>query len=118
MTKVVIIGNNVAGTFTAQNIRNLNEDVEIEIYTQESYPYYSRINLPELISNKKSIEDLIVFKDEWYKKNNINLFLNHYANSIDTKSKSIQFDNPEKKITYDKLILPLGIPSSRACCAS
>jgi nitrite reductase (NADH) large subunit len=108
MTKVVIIGNNVAGTFTAQNIRNLNEDVEIEMYTQESYPYYSRINLPELISNKKSIEDLIVFKDEWYKKNNINLFLNHHANSIDTKSKSIQFDNPEKKIAYDKLILTLG----------
>ena len=47
--KIVIIGNNVAGTFTAQNIRNLNEGVKIEIYTQEGYPYYSRINLPELI---------------------------------------------------------------------
>ena len=46
--KVVIIGNNVSGTFTAQNIRNLNDDIEIEIYTQEEYPYYSRVKLPEL----------------------------------------------------------------------
>ena len=106
--KIVIIGNNVAGTFTAQNIRNLNEDVKIEIHTQESYPYYSRINLPELISNKKTIEDLIVFKDEWYKKNNIDLFLKHQATSIDTKSKIINFDNQEKSIEYDKLILTLG----------
>jgi nitrite reductase (NADH) large subunit len=108
MTKVVIIGNNVAGTFTAQNIRNLNEEVEIEIHTQESYPYYSRINLPELISNKKTIEDLIVFKNEWYKKNKIDLFLEHQAISIDTKSKIINFDNQEKSVEYDKLILTLG----------
>ncbi|KKM62515.1 hypothetical protein LCGC14_1520940, partial [marine sediment metagenome] len=27
--KVVIIGNNVSGTFTAQNIRNLNDEIEI-----------------------------------------------------------------------------------------
>ena len=108
MTKVVIIGNNVAGTFTAQNIRNLNEEVKIEIYTQEGYPYYSRINLPELISNKKSIEDLIAFNDEWYTKNKIDLFLNHRASSIDTKSKTVNFNNNNKKVSYDKLILALG----------
>ena len=36
--KIVIIGNNVSGTFTAQNIRFLNEEAEIEIITQEKYP--------------------------------------------------------------------------------
>jgi len=62
--KVVIVGNNVAGTFTSQNIRFLNEEVEIEIYTQERYPYYTRVNLPELIPGKVQAEDLIVFKDD------------------------------------------------------
>ena len=37
--KVVVVGNNVAGTFSAQNVRFLNEDVDIEIYTQEKYPF-------------------------------------------------------------------------------
>jgi len=71
--KVVIIGNNVAGTFTAQNIRLLNEEVEIEIFTQEKYPYYTRVRLPELISEKISIDDLIVFNDDWYKNKQIKL---------------------------------------------
>ena len=70
--KVVIVGNNVAGTFSAQNIRFLNEDVEIEIYTQEKYPYYTRVNLPELIPEKVQIDKLIVFKDDWYKDKNLN----------------------------------------------
>jgi len=59
--KVVVVGNNVAGTFSAQNIRYLNEDVNLEIYSQESYPYYTRVNLPELISDKVQVDDLIVF---------------------------------------------------------
>ncbi|MFX0004976.1 MAG: NAD(P)/FAD-dependent oxidoreductase, partial [Candidatus Hermodarchaeota archaeon] len=60
--KVVIIGNNISGTFTAQNMRSLNDEVEIEIYSQEKYPYYTRVKLPELISGKVTINDLIVFK--------------------------------------------------------
>jgi len=106
--KIVIIGNNVAGTFTAQNIRNLNDEVKIEIYTQESYPYYSRINLPEFISNKKSIEDLITFDEDWYKQKKLDLYLNHIATSIDTKEKFITFNGRNKQIHYDKLILALG----------
>ena len=45
--KVVIIGNNVGGTFTAQNLRSLNEDIEIEVFTQEKYPYYTRSLIPQ-----------------------------------------------------------------------
>ena len=74
--KVVIIGNNISGTFTAQNIRSLNNEVEIEVYTQEKYPYYTRVKLPELISEKVTIDDLIVFKEDWYKTKQINLHLN------------------------------------------
>ena len=110
--KVVIIGNNVAGTFTAQNIRSLNEDIEIHIYTQEQYPYYTRIKLPELISKKVTIENLIVFKEKWYKNNQINLHLNKKAVNIDLKKKTILFENDGEPIVYDKLILALGsIPS-------
>ncbi len=106
--KVVIIGNNVAGTFSAQNIRNLNEDVEIELYTQEKFPYYTRINLPELISEKISIEDLIVFKDNWYKSKNLKLHLNKKVNKINPQNKTISIEEKDELISYDKLILALG----------
>ncbi len=106
--KVVIIGNNVAGTFTAQNIRSLNEDIEIHIYTQEQYPYYTRIKLPELISKKVNIENIIVFKENWYKTNRINLHLNKKVLKIDPKNKTIFFERDSNPLQYDKLILALG----------
>ncbi|MEE9376933.1 MAG: FAD-dependent oxidoreductase [Candidatus Lokiarchaeia archaeon] len=106
--KVVIIGNNVAGTFTAQNIRSLNNKVEIEIYTQEKYPYYTRVNLPELISEKVSIDDLIVFKEDWYEKKQLNLYLNKRVNKINPSNKTIQIEGQNDHIVYDKLVLALG----------
>jgi nitrite reductase (NADH) large subunit len=106
--KVVIIGNNVAGTFTAQNIRSLNEDIEIHIYTQEQYPYYTRVKLPELISKKVTIDSLIVFKEEWYKNKRIKLHLNKKAVNIDPKNKTVYFESDSEPVQYDKLILALG----------
>ena len=106
--KIVIIGNNVSGTFAAQNIRFLNEEVEIEVFTQEKYPYYTRVNLPELISEKVTIDKLIVFKEDWYKKKNINLNLKSHVKKIDPLTKTIQLDGSEKTVSYDKLILALG----------
>lgn len=106
--KIVIIGNNVAGTFSAQNIRYLDEDVELDIFTQESYPYYTRVKLPELVSEKVTTDDLIVFKDEWYKKNKININLNKKVIKINPKQKEIYIKGQLEPISYDKLILALG----------
>ena len=106
--KIVIIGNNVSGTFTAQYIRFLNEEVEIEVYTQEKYPYYTRINLPELISENVKVDDLILFKEDWYKDKKINLNLNTQIQKINPKTKTLEIEGKESPIYYDKLVLALG----------
>jgi len=106
--KVVIIGNNVSGTFTAQNIRFLSEEAEIKVITQEKYPYYTRVNIPELISEKVTIDDLIVFNEDWYKSKNIQLILNTCVKKIDPNSKTLEVDGTDKPISYDKLVLALG----------
>ncbi|MFX1323095.1 MAG: FAD-dependent oxidoreductase [Promethearchaeota archaeon] len=106
--KVVIIGNNVAGTFTAQNIKYLNNEIEIEIFTQENYPYYTRIKLPELISGKVKIEDLIVFKEDWYENINLKLNLKKKVEKIDPANKRIFIEGEVNPISYDRLLLALG----------
>ncbi len=106
--KVVIVGNNVAGTFSAQNLRFLNEDVEIEIFTQERYPYYTRVNLPELIPGKVQAEDLIVFQEDWYKDKNIKLNLNSKVTKIEPEQKRLFIEGRNNPVSYDKLILALG----------
>jgi len=106
--KIVIIGNGVAGTFSAQNIRKLSDDAEIEIYSQENYPYYTRIKLPELISEKIKIDDLIVFKEDWYKNKNITTYLGKKIARIDHKQKTLLIEDENLPISYDKLIIATG----------
>jgi nitrite reductase (NADH) large subunit len=106
--KIIIIGNNVAGTFSAQNIRNLNDSVDIEIFTEEKYPYYTRIKLPEFISDKVSIDDLIVFKENWYHTNNITLHLEEKVVKILPKEKQIYTDKSPDPLSYDKLVIATG----------
>jgi nitrite reductase (NADH) large subunit len=105
--EIHIIGNGVAGTFAAQNIRNQNKDAEIHIYSEESYNYYTRIKLPEIISEKKTLKDLIVFKEEWYQNNDIITHLNVKVTDITPNDKYFTIEGGEK-IHYDKLILAIG----------
>jgi nitrite reductase (NADH) large subunit len=106
--EIHIIGNNVAGTFSAQNIRKLNNDVEIHIYSEENYNYYTRIKLPEIISEKMTIEDLIVFKEEWYENNQISTHLNTKITKINPEHKNFLVEDTGEQIFYDKLILAVG----------
>jgi len=106
--KVLIIGNGVAGTFAAQHIRNQDDNVEIEIYSQEKYTYYTRIKLPELISEHVTIDDIIVFQEEWYKNKKIKTHLNKKIYKIHSKHKHVIIEDKEELISYDKLILATG----------
>lgn len=106
--EIHIIGNGVAGTFTAQHIRNQNDKAEIHIYSEENHNYYTRIKLPEIIAQKKELEDLIVFKEEWYQSNDIITHLNTKITDINPKEKFISAQENGKKVHYDKLILATG----------
>ncbi len=106
--EIHIIGNNVAGTFTAQNIRNHSDDAEIHLYSEENYDYYTRIKLPEIISGEKKFNDLIVFKEDWYQNNNIETHLNTKIIEIDHEEKYLFRKGNNTPIHYDKLVLATG----------
>ncbi len=52
----IIIGNGVAGTEAAKAIRNRDPHAEIMIFTQDHYPFYSRLRLPELLAKEDTVE--------------------------------------------------------------
>ncbi len=106
--KVIIIGNGVAGTFSAQNIINIDKSVDIKIITEEKYPYYSRPKLPEFISEQVSINDIIVFKEDWYRKKNIKLILARKVLGIHPREKHLLLEDQKEFIQYDKLIIATG----------
>jgi len=107
--KVVIVGNNVAGTNIAKALRDLDEGVEIEVYTDEPTPYYARPKLIDLISGAVKEEEMLFFQPEWYEKNRIGLHLGSNVDRIDREARSVTVKGSD--VTYDRLVLANGSSS-------
>jgi nitrite reductase (NADH) large subunit len=105
--RYVIIGNGVAGTTAAENIRKTDHDGEIIILTEEAVPFYSRIRLIEYLAGEAAAEDIIIRKSDWYEKNRITLQLNAHVSEIDKENKSVITKNGEGR-PYDGLLIATG----------
>jgi nitrite reductase (NADH) large subunit len=105
--KYIIIGNGVAGTTAAINIRKIDREGEITILSDEAYPFYSRIRLMEFIAGETDEKGLVIYKDAWYEKNNIKLLRNTRAGEIDTRTKEV-IVSLGHRLKYDKLLIATG----------
>jgi len=103
----VIIGNGVAGTTAAVNIRKFDNENKIIIISAERYPFYSRIRLSEFFSNAVDDKDLIIKKDTWYIANRIDLVLNTVVTDIDVPGKKV-ISSDNTAIKYDRLLIATG----------
>jgi nitrite reductase (NADH) large subunit len=105
--KYIIIGNGVAGTTAAANIRKLDSSGEITVLTDEAAPFYSRIRLIEYLAKEAAGKDITIYKDEWYKKNGIKLMLSTTASGIDKDNRQIKTGKGDL-LEYDKLLIATG----------
>lgn len=108
--KYIIIGNGVAGTTASANIRKLDSSGEITILTDEAYPFYSRIRLIDFLAGGVDEKGLVIYRDDWYRKNNIKLLLSTSVSEIDSNRKQIQTSAGDR-IEYDRLLLATGANS-------
>lgn len=93
MKQYLIIGNGIAGTSAAQSIRKYDQNGKIDIVTQEEFPFYARIRLPDYIAEVIDVKKLILHQDKWYYDNDIN---------IRTQTKIIDIDYHKKKAKDQK----------------
>ena len=108
--KYIIIGNGVAGTTAAAAIRKTDSTGEIQILTEEPYPFYSRIRLMEYISGDVDLSKLQIKNQAWYEENKIQLALNNRVTEIDSVAREVVTPSGEK-FSYDKLLLATGAVS-------
>lgn len=104
--KVIVIGNNVAGTTTAKGIRDADAKAEIHVFTDEAVPYYPRPKLIDFIAGTVDEDRILFHPMEWYEKNRISLHLNTKVEQIDTAGKRV-FVYGEWQ-SYDKLVVATG----------
>jgi nitrite reductase (NADH) large subunit len=107
MANHLIIGNGVAGTTAAENIRNLDKAGKITIVTEESTPFYYRMRLPDFISGDLAEDKLSAKKDQWYKDQGIELKLETRIQGADPGKKTVSTQSG-LEIPYDRLLIATG----------
>ena len=107
MSNYLIIGNGVAGTTAAENIRKIDKKGNITIATGEDLPFYYRIKLNEYISGEIEENDLVAKKEEWYRDQNINLELMTRIVRGKHQEKVLITEN-NRTLSYDRLLIATG----------
>ncbi|MFH0844952.1 MAG: FAD-dependent oxidoreductase, partial [Pseudomonadota bacterium] len=107
MRNYLIIGNGVAGTTAAENIRRQDKEGKITVLTDEDFPFYYRIRLPDYISGDIGEEGLLAKKDSWYKEQNIDLRLHARVSGADW-GKRVVTTGDNQSFPYDRLLIATG----------
>lgn len=107
MIDYLIIGNGIAGTTAAENIRKQDSEGNITIVTDEGVPFYNRMRLPEYVSGDLKEEELKLKKDNWYTDNRIGLMLNTRIVDADPQAKAIKTED-NQTFNYGALLVATG----------
>ena len=101
----VIIGNGFAGIRAIENIREIDQEGEIIVISDEEN--YSRPLISYYLGKKVEASAMPFRSAEFFKKNNVTLKIGKKAVKVDTKGKSVEIEGGEK-VAYDKLLLATG----------
>ncbi len=121
MSHLVIIGGSDAGISAALRARELNADIEITVVLADAFPNYSICGLPFFLSGEVPDWHHLAHRtvaEITYE--NIQLRLNHWAQSIDPDQKVVQVMNDTGQsdaLTYDKLVIGTGAVPRRPSIA-
>ncbi|MBN2005617.1 MAG: NAD(P)/FAD-dependent oxidoreductase [Anaerolineae bacterium] len=102
----LIVGGGVAGITAALDLsrRNLGE---VDVYSDEAYPYYYRPQLTEFIAGEITLDKLFRRKLGWYEERGIHIHLSSPVTALDTQNKIITIAG-NNVVPYDKLLLSMG----------
>lgn len=105
MSRIVIIGNGIAGIAAARNIRKLS-DSEIIVISSESTYFFSRTALMYVYMGHMRLEDTMPYEPFFWKKNKIELVADHVI-SVDPEGSKLHMKSGNE-IGYDHLIIASG----------
>jgi len=107
MKRIVIIGNGVSGINVAAQIRKIDKEMEIDIFTDEPYHYYPRPRLIDLLAGKINIDEVYFYPAQWYENNGIKVYLDTSIKGIKPgENKVLTLD--EREVPYDTLVIASG----------
>jgi NADH oxidase (H2O2-forming) len=106
-TRVVIIGNGIAGFSAAAAARRLSPESEIVMTSAEAEALYSPCVLPDYISGRISRERTYVKASEDYARLRVETHFGRVAERLDTDGGRVWLDNGQS-LFFERLVLALG----------
>jgi NAD(P)H-nitrite reductase large subunit len=105
--RYVIIGNGVAGTTAAENLRKQDPNCSIHLLTNERYPLYNRVSLPRFLQGV-IIEHKVMIRDfAWHEQRNIQLLTETFVTDVNTEECVVTTDKGHH-LPYDALLIATG----------
>jgi nitrite reductase (NADH) large subunit len=105
--RIVVLGNGISGIIFAKTLRELDPDVEIDVFAKERYHYYPRPNLIDFLAERIPYERLFAFAEDWYTKQNIRVHLSQPVKKILPEFRQIELGQGKRE-KYDRLVIANG----------
>lgn len=108
--KIVIVGFSLAGFTACRHLLQNAPGYDIEIFTDEKYPYYPRPSLYRVLSGESKVSDIFIYPLSWYEERNVKVHLDTPVKSIQTGENQIVLAGGDR-VSYDSLLLANGARS-------
>jgi nitrite reductase (NADH) large subunit len=106
--QLVLVGNGMAGMRAVEELLELAPDrYEITVFGSEPRGNYNRILLSPLLSDEKSLDDIMLNTIEWYEEHGITLHAGRTIERIDRTRRVVVADDGLEQ-PYDRLLLATG----------
>jgi NAD(P)H-nitrite reductase large subunit len=105
--RFVIIGNGIAGTTAAEQIRKGDPSAQITLVTNEPYPLYNRIALPPFLKQKVTQQKVMIRSLAWHEERAIQLLREETAVRVCVAEREVHLASG-KVLPYDVLLIATG----------
>src|SRR5579859_3614844 len=105
--RYVIIGNGIAGTTCAQELRKNDLSCEIWLITNEPYPLYNRVSLKRLLDGVMPEQRVMMRDLAWHESQRITLLRETFVTHVDTREQVVYLDRGGP-LAYDALLVASG----------
>ena len=105
--KYVIVGGSAAAISAVEAIRSIDSTSQIDLFSDEKTPLFSRVLLPYYVAEELSKPMLNFRSADYFDEYGVTPHIGVRVESIDTASKTVSADNGET-YAYDKLLLATG----------
>mgnify|MGYP001555943816 CR=1 FL=1 len=106
--KLVLVGNGMAGVRTLEDLLKIAPDkYDITVFGAEPYGNYNRIMLSPVLAGEKTVDDIMLNDEQWYRDNGITLYKGKSITEIDRARRRVISDD-DTTVEYDRLLLATG----------